>query len=111
MHGRILVENGSDQIVEAFDQSSAGEGLRDDLGRRGLSDEAAVDELASSEDAVSEAAATKDTLSELDVYELRHDKQAPVPSRVLERAASADAFKAWPFNIEPVERTAPKRIV
>jgi len=82
-----------------------------DLGRRGLSDEAAVDELASSEDAVSEAAATKDTLSELDVYELRHDKQAPVPSRVLERAASADAFKAWPFNIEPVERAAPKRIV
>src|SRR5450755_1613695 len=34
MYGRILVKDGSDQMVEALDQSSTGEGLRDDLGRR-----------------------------------------------------------------------------
>ena len=34
MYGRILVEDGSDQMVEALDQSCASEGLRDDLGGR-----------------------------------------------------------------------------
>src|SRR6202161_1866794 len=36
MYGRILVKDGSDQMVEALNQSSASEGLRDGLGR-GLS--------------------------------------------------------------------------
>src|SRR5258708_20093497 len=34
MYGRILVKHGSDQMVETLNQSSASEGLRDDLGRR-----------------------------------------------------------------------------
>src|SRR5580692_5080334 len=34
MHGRILVKGGRDQMVEALDQSCAGKGLRDELGRR-----------------------------------------------------------------------------
>src|SRR5882724_1074278 len=34
MYGRILVKDGSDQMVEALNQSSTSEGLRDDLGRR-----------------------------------------------------------------------------
>src|ERR1700722_15944554 len=34
MYGRILVKDGSDQMVEALDQSCASESLRDDLGRR-----------------------------------------------------------------------------
>jgi hypothetical protein len=34
MYGRILVKDGSDQMVEALDQSSTSEDLRDDLGRR-----------------------------------------------------------------------------
>jgi hypothetical protein len=34
MYGRILAEDGSDQMVEALDQPSATEGLRDGLGRR-----------------------------------------------------------------------------
>src|ERR1700721_308813 len=34
MYGRILVKDGSDQMVEALDQSCAGKGLRDELGRR-----------------------------------------------------------------------------
>ena len=34
MYGRILFEDGSDQMVEAPDESSTSEGLRDDLGRR-----------------------------------------------------------------------------
>src|SRR6202048_1506374 len=34
MYGRILAEDGSGQMVEALHQSSATEGLRDDLGRR-----------------------------------------------------------------------------
>jgi hypothetical protein len=34
MDGRILIKDGSDQMVEALDQSSTSEGLRDDLGRR-----------------------------------------------------------------------------
>jgi hypothetical protein len=34
MHGRILGKDGSDQMVEALDQSAASEGLRDGLGRR-----------------------------------------------------------------------------
>src|ERR1700730_5935015 len=34
MYGRILGKDGSDQMVEALDQSSTSEGLRDDLGRR-----------------------------------------------------------------------------
>jgi AAA ATPase domain len=34
MYGRILVKDGSDQMVEALDQSSASEGLGDGLGRR-----------------------------------------------------------------------------
>jgi len=34
MDGRILVKNGSDQMVEALDESSASEGLRDGFGRR-----------------------------------------------------------------------------
>src|SRR6202789_4657277 len=34
MYGRILVKDGSDQMVEALDQSTASEGLRDELGRR-----------------------------------------------------------------------------
>ena len=34
MYGRILVEDGSDQMVEAPDESSTSKGLRDDLGRR-----------------------------------------------------------------------------
>src|ERR1700691_1667415 len=34
MYGRILVKNGSDQMVEALNQSTASEGLRDGLGRR-----------------------------------------------------------------------------
>jgi hypothetical protein len=33
MDGRILVKDGSDQMVEALDQSGTREGLRDDLGR------------------------------------------------------------------------------
>ena len=36
MHGRISLEDGGAQMVEALDQSSIGEGLRDDLGRRRL---------------------------------------------------------------------------
>ena len=36
MYGRILVKNGSDQMIEALNQSTACEGLRDGL-RRGLS--------------------------------------------------------------------------
>src|ERR1700730_17325905 len=34
MYGRILVKDGSDQMVEALDQSCASKSLRDDLGRR-----------------------------------------------------------------------------
>src|ERR1700738_5530947 len=34
MYGWVLAEDGGGQMVEALDQSSAGEGLRDDLGRR-----------------------------------------------------------------------------
>ncbi len=34
MDGRILVKDRSDQMVEALDQSSTSEGIRDDLGRR-----------------------------------------------------------------------------
>src|SRR5450432_1270138 len=34
MYGRVLVKDGSDQMVEALNQSSTSEGLRDDLGRR-----------------------------------------------------------------------------
>jgi hypothetical protein len=34
MYGRILVKDGSGQMVEALNQSSTSEGLRDDLGRR-----------------------------------------------------------------------------
>src|ERR1700691_3746618 len=34
MYGRILVKDGSDQMVEALTQSTASEGLRDGLGRR-----------------------------------------------------------------------------
>src|SRR5580700_325161 len=34
MYGRILVKDGSDQMVEALNQSTASEGLRDELGRR-----------------------------------------------------------------------------
>jgi hypothetical protein len=34
MHGRILVKNRGDQMVEALDQSCSGEGLRDEFGRR-----------------------------------------------------------------------------
>src|SRR5664279_2934978 len=34
MHGRILVKDGSDQMVEALDQSCASKCLRDELGRR-----------------------------------------------------------------------------
>ncbi len=34
MYRRILVKDGSNQVVEALDQSCAGEGLRDELGRR-----------------------------------------------------------------------------
>src|ERR1700684_2598488 len=34
MYGRILLKDGSDQMVEALDQSCASEGLRDELGRR-----------------------------------------------------------------------------
>jgi hypothetical protein len=34
MYGRILSKDGSDQMVEAPDESSTSEGLRDDLGRR-----------------------------------------------------------------------------
>src|ERR1700685_4183196 len=34
MYGRILVEDGSDQMVEALNQSSTSERLRDELGRR-----------------------------------------------------------------------------
>src|SRR5207244_13542306 len=34
LYGRILVQDGSDQMVEAFDKSCAGQGLRDELGRR-----------------------------------------------------------------------------
>ena len=37
MYGRILVKDGSDQIVEALNQFSTSEGLRDDPGRRRLS--------------------------------------------------------------------------
>src|SRR5205814_10214095 len=37
MCGRILVKDGSDQMVETLDQSSPSEGLRDDLGRGRLS--------------------------------------------------------------------------
>ena len=32
VYGRILVKDGSDQMVEALDQSCAGKSLRDDLG-------------------------------------------------------------------------------
>lgn len=34
MYGRILAKDGRNQMVEAFNQSSTSEGLRDDLGRR-----------------------------------------------------------------------------
>jgi hypothetical protein len=34
MYGRILGKDGSDQMVEALNQSSTSKGLRDDLGRR-----------------------------------------------------------------------------
>jgi hypothetical protein len=34
LFGRILVKDGSDQMVEALDQSCASKSLRDDLGRR-----------------------------------------------------------------------------
>jgi hypothetical protein len=34
LYGRILVKDGSDQMVEALDQSCASKSLRDDLGRR-----------------------------------------------------------------------------
>src|SRR5258708_815905 len=34
MYGRILVKDGSDQMVEALDQSRASKSLRDALGRR-----------------------------------------------------------------------------
>jgi len=34
MYGRILVKDGSDQMVETLNQPAASEGLRDDLGRR-----------------------------------------------------------------------------
>src|SRR5580700_3165033 len=34
MYGRILVKDGSDQMVEALDQCCASEGVRDELGRR-----------------------------------------------------------------------------
>src|SRR5450432_922933 len=34
MYGRILVKDGSDQMIEALDQACASEGLRDELGRR-----------------------------------------------------------------------------
>src|ERR1700716_3919909 len=34
MYGRILVKDGSDQMVEALNQSCTSEGLRDGLGRR-----------------------------------------------------------------------------
>jgi hypothetical protein len=34
MYGWVLAEDGGGQMVEALDQSSAGEGLRDDLGGR-----------------------------------------------------------------------------
>src|SRR5277367_1832897 len=34
MYGRILVKDGSDQMVEAPNQFSTSEGLRDNLGRR-----------------------------------------------------------------------------
>src|SRR5512132_3162637 len=34
MLGRILVQDGSDHMVEALNQSSTSEGLRDELGRR-----------------------------------------------------------------------------
>src|ERR1700737_931324 len=34
MYGRILVKDGSDQMVEALNQSCTSEGLRDDRGRR-----------------------------------------------------------------------------
>src|ERR1700678_2256507 len=37
MYGRILLKDGSDQMVEALNQSCTSEGLRDDLGRRRLS--------------------------------------------------------------------------
>ena len=37
MYGRILVKDGSDQMVEALNQSCTSEGPRDDLGRRRLS--------------------------------------------------------------------------
>jgi hypothetical protein len=39
MYGRVLVKDGSDQMVEALDQSPAGEGLRDDFGGSRLSSE------------------------------------------------------------------------
>src|SRR3984885_3580009 len=34
MYGRVLVKDGSDQMVEALDQSCARKSLRDDIGRR-----------------------------------------------------------------------------
>src|SRR5476649_2134682 len=34
IYGRILIKDGSDQMVEALNQSSTSEGLRDRLGRR-----------------------------------------------------------------------------
>src|ERR1700693_143873 len=34
MYGRILVKDGRDQMIEALNQSTASEGLRDGLGRR-----------------------------------------------------------------------------
>lgn len=34
MHGRILVQDSSDKMVEALDQPAAREGFLDDLGRR-----------------------------------------------------------------------------
>ena len=34
MYGRSLVKDGSDQMVEALNQSSTSEGLRNDLRRR-----------------------------------------------------------------------------
>src|ERR1035438_6308013 len=34
MYGRILIKDGSDQMIEALDQPYTREGLRDELGRR-----------------------------------------------------------------------------
>ena len=74
-------------------------------------DEFAIHESAQSEDAAGEATAPKDASIELDLDEPRGIEEAPVPGRVLERAADRDAFEPLTFDVKAVEITEAKYIV